>query len=104
MPRLVKTQNGAALPGVAQFPLVPLQGPRLAGTHLGNLGTRDLGLHDRGQGGSQGQVGLLPVTIVTIAGVPQVKEYDSISRLDQWLTTMLLRVKKTIQGDEEDLR
>lgn len=35
---------------------------------------------------------------------PQVKEYDSISRLDQWLTTMLLRVKKTIQGDEEDLR
>uniref|UniRef100_F7DE75 NSF attachment protein alpha n=2 Tax=Equus TaxID=9789 RepID=F7DE75_HORSE len=33
-----------------------------------------------------------------------VKEYDSISRLDQWLTTMLLRVKKTIQGDEEDLR
>lgn len=36
--------------------------------------------------------------------VPQVKEYDSISRLDQWLTTMLLRIKKTIQGDEEDLR
>lgn len=35
---------------------------------------------------------------------PQVKEYDSISRLDQWLTTMLLRVKKTIQGEEEDLR
>lgn len=35
---------------------------------------------------------------------PQVKEYDSISRLDQWLTTMLLRIKKTIQGDEEDLR
>lgn len=34
----------------------------------------------------------------------QVKEYDSISRLDQWLTTMLLRIKKTIQGDEEDLR
>nr|XP_020753656.1 alpha-soluble NSF attachment protein [Odocoileus virginianus texanus] len=33
-----------------------------------------------------------------------VKEYDSISRLDQWLTTMLLRIKKTIQGDEEDLR
>ncbi|NWX71081.1 SNAA protein, partial [Alca torda] len=24
-----------------------------------------------------------------------VKEYDSISRLDQWLTTMLLRIKKT---------
>lgn len=34
----------------------------------------------------------------------QVKEYDSISRLDQWLTTMLLRIKKTIQGDDEDLR
>ncbi|XP_064437354.1 alpha-soluble NSF attachment protein isoform X2 [Mirounga angustirostris] len=33
-----------------------------------------------------------------------VKEYDAISRLDQWLTTMLLRIKKTIQGDEEDLR
>ncbi|KAK1330017.1 hypothetical protein QTO34_010201 [Cnephaeus nilssonii] len=33
-----------------------------------------------------------------------VKEFDSISRLDQWLTTMLLRIKKTIQGDEEDLR
>ncbi|XP_043934913.1 alpha-soluble NSF attachment protein isoform X2 [Protopterus annectens] len=28
-----------------------------------------------------------------------VKEYDSISRLDQWLTTMLLRIKKTIEGD-----
>lgn len=27
-----------------------------------------------------------------------VKEYDTISRLDQWLTTMLLRIKKTIQG------
>lgn len=36
--------------------------------------------------------------------VSQVKEYDAISRLDQWLTTMLLRIKKTIQGDEEDLR
>lgn len=34
----------------------------------------------------------------------KVKEYDSISRLDQWLTTMLLRIKKTIQGEEEDLR
>nr|XP_012418024.1 PREDICTED: alpha-soluble NSF attachment protein isoform X2 [Odobenus rosmarus divergens] len=33
-----------------------------------------------------------------------VKEYDAISRLDQWLTTMLLRIKKTIQGEEEDLR
>uniref|UniRef100_A0A3P9IY62 Uncharacterized protein n=2 Tax=Oryzias latipes TaxID=8090 RepID=A0A3P9IY62_ORYLA len=33
-----------------------------------------------------------------------VKEFDSISRLDQWLTTMLLRIKKTIQDDEESLR
>uniref|UniRef100_A0A8C6VGS6 NSF attachment protein alpha n=1 Tax=Naja naja TaxID=35670 RepID=A0A8C6VGS6_NAJNA len=32
-----------------------------------------------------------------------VKEYDSISHLDQWLTTMLLHNKKTIQGEEEDL-
>lgn len=31
----------------------------------------------------------------------QVKEFDSISRLDQWLTTMLLRIKKSIQGDGE---
>jgi len=29
-----------------------------------------------------------------------VKEYDSISRLDQWYTALLLRVKKTIEGDE----
>ncbi|KAF7690328.1 hypothetical protein HF521_012132 [Silurus meridionalis] len=33
-----------------------------------------------------------------------VKEFDSISRLDQWLTTMLLRIKKTIQGEEGDLK
>nr|DBA20657.1 TPA: hypothetical protein GDO54_017417 [Pyxicephalus adspersus] len=33
-----------------------------------------------------------------------VKEYDSISRLDQWMTTMLLRIKKTVKGEEEDLR
>jgi len=32
-----------------------------------------------------------------------VRDYDSISRLDQWYTTMLLRVKKTIEGDV-DLR
>ncbi|OWF34555.1 Alpha-soluble NSF attachment protein [Mizuhopecten yessoensis] len=31
-----------------------------------------------------------------------VKEYDSISRLDQWTTTILLRIKKTINS--EDLR
>ncbi|XP_039185366.1 beta-soluble NSF attachment protein isoform X3 [Crotalus tigris] len=30
-----------------------------------------------------------------------VKEFDSISRLDQWLTTMLLRIKKSIQGDSD---
>uniref|UniRef100_A0A8C1E3Z7 N-ethylmaleimide-sensitive factor attachment protein, alpha b n=1 Tax=Cyprinus carpio carpio TaxID=630221 RepID=A0A8C1E3Z7_CYPCA len=33
-----------------------------------------------------------------------VKEYDTISRLDQWLTTMLLRIKKSLQDDESDLR
>ncbi|KAK3563730.1 hypothetical protein QTP86_034454 [Hemibagrus guttatus] len=33
-----------------------------------------------------------------------VKEFDSISRLDQWQTTMLLRIKKTIQGDGDDLK
>ncbi|XP_062844996.1 N-ethylmaleimide-sensitive factor attachment protein, alpha a isoform X2 [Trichomycterus rosablanca] len=33
-----------------------------------------------------------------------VKEFDSITRLDQWNTTMLLRIKKTIQDDENDLR
>ncbi|RXM27922.1 Beta-soluble NSF attachment protein [Acipenser ruthenus] len=33
-----------------------------------------------------------------------VKEFDSVSRLDQWLTTMLLRLKKTIQGDAGDLK
>ncbi|KAL5008034.1 hypothetical protein ScPMuIL_013615 [Solemya velum] len=32
-----------------------------------------------------------------------VKDYDSISRLDQWTTTMLLRIKKTISA-EPDLR
>lgn len=29
-----------------------------------------------------------------------IKEYDSISRLDQWATTMLLRVKKRINQDD----
>lgn len=33
-----------------------------------------------------------------------IKEFDSVSRLDQWLTTMLLRIKKTIQGDAGDLK
>uniref|UniRef100_A0A672K3K5 Alpha-soluble NSF attachment protein n=1 Tax=Sinocyclocheilus grahami TaxID=75366 RepID=A0A672K3K5_SINGR len=32
------------------------------------------------------------------------QEYDTISRLDQWLTTMLLRIKKSLQDDESDLR
>ncbi|XP_013787636.1 alpha-soluble NSF attachment protein-like [Limulus polyphemus] len=32
-----------------------------------------------------------------------VKEYDSISRLDQWYTNMLLRIKKTVQ-ENPDLR
>lgn len=55
----------------------------------------------RGLGALEGAGGLRLSAHPT---APQVKEYDSISRLDQWLTTMLLRVKKTIQGDEEDLR
>ncbi|KAF4073177.1 hypothetical protein AMELA_G00255960 [Ameiurus melas] len=33
-----------------------------------------------------------------------VKEFDSITRLDQWYTCMLLRIKKNIQEDENDLR
>ncbi|MCJ8748727.1 hypothetical protein PDJAM_G00168210 [Pangasius djambal] len=33
-----------------------------------------------------------------------VKEFDSITRLDNWHTTMLLRIKKTIQENENDLR
>lgn len=32
-----------------------------------------------------------------------VKEYDSISRLDQWYTTVLLRIKKQI-NENPDLR
>ena len=32
-----------------------------------------------------------------------VKEYDAISRFDQWYTTMLLRIKKQI-NDNPDLR
>ncbi|XP_074471531.1 N-ethylmaleimide-sensitive factor attachment protein, beta b [Sebastes fasciatus] len=33
-----------------------------------------------------------------------VKDFDAISRLDQWHTSLLLRIKKTIQGDEGDLK
>lgn len=29
-----------------------------------------------------------------------IKDYDTISRLDQWTTTMLLRVKKRINEDD----
>lgn len=32
-----------------------------------------------------------------------VKDYDSISRLDQWYTTILLRIKKQVD-DNPDLR
>ena len=31
-----------------------------------------------------------------------VREYDSISRLDPWLTSLLLRAKKAL-GDEQEL-
>ncbi|WP_411027395.1 hypothetical protein, partial [Salmonella sp. s54925] len=30
-----------------------------------------------------------------------VKSYDSISRLDQWLTTILLKIKKGINDEPE---
>lgn len=33
-----------------------------------------------------------------------VKEFDSITRFDQWHTSILLKIKKTIQEDENDLR
>lgn len=33
-----------------------------------------------------------------------VKEYDKISRLDQWYTTILLRIKKQIQDADVDLK
>ena len=33
-----------------------------------------------------------------------VKNYDEISRLDQWLTTMLLRVKRKIEKGDDDLK
>ena len=33
-----------------------------------------------------------------------VKKYDSIQRIDQWLTTILLAIKKRLQeGDDVDL-
>uniref|UniRef100_A0A3Q3SBC4 N-ethylmaleimide-sensitive factor attachment protein, alpha b n=1 Tax=Mastacembelus armatus TaxID=205130 RepID=A0A3Q3SBC4_9TELE len=46
----------------------------------------------------------LLIFLIWVMFSTQVKEYDTISRLDQWLTTMLLRIKKTIQEDESDLR
>ncbi|XP_053824534.1 alpha-soluble NSF attachment protein [Vidua chalybeata] len=33
-----------------------------------------------------------------------VKEFDAVSRLDQWLTSLLLRIKRSIPGEEQDLR
>lgn len=44
---------------------------------------------------------MFPWTTFCFSSLHQVKEFDSISRLDQWLTTMLLRIKKSIQGDGE---
>jgi len=29
-----------------------------------------------------------------------VRDYDKISRLDQWYTSILLRIKKSIEGDD----
>uniref|UniRef100_A0AAY4B1G7 Alpha-soluble NSF attachment protein n=1 Tax=Denticeps clupeoides TaxID=299321 RepID=A0AAY4B1G7_9TELE len=34
----------------------------------------------------------------------KVKDFDSITRLDQWQTSMLLRIKKTVRDEETDLR
>lgn len=34
----------------------------------------------------------------------QVKEYDAISRLDQWYTAILLKIKKSMSGEDESLR
>lgn len=31
-----------------------------------------------------------------------LKEFDRMTKLDEWKTTLLLRVKNTIQDDEED--
>ncbi|XP_062502330.1 alpha-soluble NSF attachment protein-like [Corticium candelabrum] len=33
-----------------------------------------------------------------------VKEYDAISRLDQWYTAILLKIKKSMGGEDESLR
>ncbi|CAL8098963.1 unnamed protein product [Calicophoron daubneyi] len=32
-----------------------------------------------------------------------VQEYDSITRLDPWITSLLLKLKKTLGGEEEDI-
>ncbi|KER26878.1 hypothetical protein T265_05936 [Opisthorchis viverrini] len=32
-----------------------------------------------------------------------VQEYDNITRLDPWITSLLLKLKKTIGGDDEDI-
>ncbi|XP_056601079.1 N-ethylmaleimide-sensitive factor attachment protein, alpha a [Triplophysa dalaica] len=40
----------------------------------------------------------------TEAYTEAIREFDSITRSDKWQTTMLLRIKKTIQDEENDLR
>jgi len=32
-----------------------------------------------------------------------IADYDKISRIDEWLTTILLRIKKTISGASDDI-
>nr|XP_002119495.1 alpha-soluble NSF attachment protein-like [Ciona intestinalis] len=32
-----------------------------------------------------------------------IAEYDKVTRIDEWLTTILLRIKKTIAGGDEDI-
>lgn len=97
VPSIVKTEK-KELPWLSRGlepSLCSFSETRVTGTDLENLQTSALGLQGWEQGGAWPAHHLV---------CPQVKEYDSISRLDQWLTTMLLRIKKTIQGDEEDLR
>ena len=31
-----------------------------------------------------------------------IADYDKITRIDEWLTTILLRIKKTIHGGDDD--
>lgn len=43
----------------------------------------------------------LPLSLSLLSLPPQVQEYDSISRLDPWLTAVLLHLKKSIEAEPE---